>query len=337
MPSRWPAVASLGYLSVVLAACSAADPGPEPAVATKLRFSREVEARHERIRAYFREHDSEGRVASTQTPGGVRIDWLVKPADLPPAPPSPAGDGSSPSGARPLSTELQRTPAARGPAGTVPRVRFDVEAYLSRAGAAAPDDPSQVMRDTPPPSASFDLDALLALPASPLRSGRRAVFGSLDLAELIEEQPLARRSVWIARGSRSRRQSIAVGVTPAQPPSLFVYYTTSDGKRAGDWLGGFDQYQAGFCQVSETVVPGDRLLADSGEPGESSFPVGIQIFEGRWWVFAAGEWVGFYPRCQNAGCGAESATCTDEHPFLFSRHGLRHRAWEGFGVERASD
>jgi hypothetical protein len=337
MPCRWPAVASLGCVSVVLAACSAADPGPEPTVANQLRFSREVEARHDRIRAYFREREGEGRVASTQTPGGVWIDWLAKNADLPPAPPLPTADDSSPSGARRLATELQRTPAARGPAGTVPRVRFDVEAYLNRTGAAAPDDPSLVILDTAPPSAGFDLDALLALPASPLRSGRRALFGSLDLTQLVEEQPLARRSVWIARGSPSRRQSIAVGVTPSQPPALFVYYTTSGGRRAGDWLGGFDQRQAGFCQVSETVVPGDRLLGDQAEPGEASLPVGIQIFEGRWWVFAAGEWVGFYPRCQNAGCGTASATCTDEHPFLFSRHGLRHRAWEGFGVVRASD
>jgi hypothetical protein len=336
MARRRPALAALGCLGVALAACSAADPGPEPAVASKFRFSREVEARHERIRAYFRERESEGRVASTRTPGGTRIDWVAKPPDLPTAPPLPLASKSSPSGVRPLSTELQRTPAARGPAGTLPRVRFDVEAYLNRAGAAAPDDPSRVILDTSPPSAGFELDALLALPASPLRSGRRAVFGSLDLTQLVEEQPLAHRSVWIARGSASRRQSIAVGVTPSEPPALFVYFTTRGG-RGGDWLGGFDQNQAGFCQVSETVVPGDRLLADSAEADEASFPVGIQIFEGRWWVFAAGEWVGFYPRCQDAGCGADSATCTDEHPFLFSRHGLRHRAWEGFGVLRATD
>jgi len=241
-------------LVTLFGACSAADPGAEAqAVGSTAGLSHEVRARHERVRAFFRDRAQSESVAQTRTESGTVVDWLPKPGNLPALPPTPAAfkDGLTPA----ARTELQAQPEARGPAGTVPRVRFDVEAYLRAVGEQVPEDPSQVLNEGP--DRELKLDELLKFPRARLPSAVRSVAGLLDVSPAGAEAGVTRLA--LGRGVRSQRESIVVGASLDDQPTLFTYYTTNGSRSAGDWLGGFDQRQAGFCQVSQTVVAGERL------------------------------------------------------------------------------
>ena len=101
----------------------------------------EIARRQTAIRSYF-----DARVASlhavktTQTSDGTIIDWITptEPRVAPPPPLEPCAQGCA-------TTALQNEPAARGPAGTVPIVRFNVEAYL-HSTAVPPLNPEDVLR-----------------------------------------------------------------------------------------------------------------------------------------------------------------------------------------------
>jgi hypothetical protein len=219
--------------------------------------------------------------------------------------------------------ELMLQPKARGPKGTVPIVRFDVERYLEGV-RIPPEKPEDVLSKMAPPAPASN-DRYYAVWQ---RFG--TFYGSAG-----------RINIWNTTGPVDNETSIAqvavIGGTPMQAieagkieyqalngnkrPHFFTYYRTSGGA-SGDWVGGYNTLVDGWIQVSSSVAPGMSITAwESSENGNQySLPVQVRIHLGNWWVKVAGEWAGYYPTCS----GGDSPPCSSGR--LFSTNGIRNTA-----------
>lgn len=304
---------------------------------------KELRERRDRIRKYFEERKQRREiVATTTTESGQTIDWIwpesqtsdgliesapddaadtAKPEDGTQLPQDANGPAVGDVGEdRPAQTEVQVQPSARGPQGTVPIVRFDVEAYLA-AVDIPPEDPEDVLKKVPPPS--------------PASNDRYYVtwhrFGTFYGSS-------GRINIWNTSGPVNNETSIAqvavIRGTPMQAieagkienqalngnlrPHFFTYFRTN-GTASGDWVAGYNTLVDGWIQYSATVAPGMSLVPwESSEDGaQYSLEVQVRLWEGNWWVKAAGEWAGYYPYCKEGDC--DSGT-------LFSADGIRDQA-----------
>lgn len=310
---------------------AAAQAGPVPALSTVERSRRE-----EMIRAHFAERQSKLAVlATTTTRAGQKLDWIRpetqlrgrKPAAPPPADPSPSGEESpslaaqSPTvgpgvASREQKAKLDLEPAARGPEGTVPVLRFDVEAYL-RTTASLPATMEQFQPDPPPAAASNNRYYTTMWRNDVTNLGTRGFINAWD-SEGPFDGPGAFRDTSIAQSFVSRgspRQTIEAGMTSSLlrfngAPRLFVYYTTNNYASSGDNVGGYDQTVAGWVQVSSSKVPGQTLIGPLSTLNGTQYVMEVRtrLFQGNWWVWINDEWIGYYP-----------AT-------LFSTNGLRSSA-----------
>lgn len=341
-----------GLIAAALLAATSAFAQTAPPTAAQASAERalspdEYQRRKARITAFFDEqHKRVGVVATTRTKSGQIIDWIkpesqVEGGRLARSPgeskadvPKDRIDNPFLDAALPASlkagreeakavTELQLDAAARGPAGTVPIVRFDLEAYFAEV-KDLPDDPSEILTKVPPPDPASN-DRYYAVWQ---RFGD--VFGTLG-----------RINVWDTTGPVGNETSIAqtavirgtpmqaieagkietAGFSPSRRPVFFTYYRTSGGA-SGDWVGGYNRLVDGWIQVSSSVAPGMSLVPWSSVTNGSQFSLDVEVrlWEGNWWVRAAGEWAGYYPQCVGGGappCGRGT---------LFSAAGIRDKA-----------
>jgi hypothetical protein len=204
----------------------------------------------------------------------------------------------------------------------VPIVRFDVEAYLSREGDLP--DLEQLLGKEPPPSPESN-DRYYGVWQ---RFG--SVFGSAG-----------RINIWNVSGPVSGETSIAqvavIRGTPMQAieagktetsstnggrPRFFVFYRTN-GSATGDWVGGYDTTVDGWIQTSSSVAPGMSLggWESSLDGNQYSLDVEVRLWQGNWWVKAAGEWAGYYPHCNGGHAFDPCPGAT-----LFSAEGIREEA-----------
>ena len=194
--------------------------------------------------------------------------------------------------------------AAQGPPGTVPVVRFNVDTYL-RTAEDLPEDPAEVLRKPPPPA-----------PDSNKRYyGVWQRFGTFF-------GTIGRINIWDTGGPTAGETSIAqTAVIRGNPMQaieagkieldtlngdfksyFFTFYRTNGGA-TGDWVGGYNKLVKGWIQVSPSVAPGMSLAAWSSTLGGNQFSLDLEVrlWQGNWWVRAAGEWAGYYPRCKGGG------------------------------------
>ena len=109
---------------------------PSPA-----ELAAELRDRQDRVRAFFVERLARLDIQeTTRTRSGNVVDWLPK-RELSSPPPPPRPPRQLEEGEAYAKTELQAQPEARGPAGTVPKIRFDVESYLKWIGDDVPMQP----------------------------------------------------------------------------------------------------------------------------------------------------------------------------------------------------
>jgi hypothetical protein len=221
-------------------------------------------------------------------------------------------------------TEVQLQGKARGPKGTVPIVRFDVEAYLKNE-IELPLNPQDVLRKPPPPSPDSNnryygvwqrFDTFFGT------SGRINIWDTAGPNS--GETSIAQTAV--IRGNPM--QAIEAGKIESNPlngddvPHFFTYFRTS-GAASGDWVGGYNTLVKGWIQVSSRVAPGMSLANwDSTTNGNQySLDVEVRLWQGNWWVWAAGEWAGYYPMCNGGGAFSPCSGAT-----LFSEAGIRDKA-----------
>jgi hypothetical protein len=333
-------------LPLVIAACEGestaqpeVEPGPQEATGengTALRLTpEERERRKERIRAYFRaRRERLPIVATTRTNSGQIIDWVPRPNDrLAPPPPDeepPTSEERPETLERspgltsvPVRTEVQAQPWARGPEGTVPVVRFDVESYLATE-LEPPENPEDVLAKLPAPSPSSN-GRYYAVWTK--QSSTSAFYGTAGFINIWNTTDLAAKEtsigqVAVIRGSpmQAIEAGKIEGLGGTTWPRFFVYFRTNGGAQ-GNWVGGYNDYFDGWQQVSSTVSPGMSLENWKSVAGGTQYDLNIRvrIVDGNWWVWAAGEWAGYYPRCKY---DERSPTCATKG-YLFSTNGLR--------------
>ena len=288
----------------------------------------EIARRQTAVRSYF-----DARVASlhavktTQTSSGTTIDWVTpdKPQASPPPPLKPCTQLCA-------HTELQDEPAARGPAGTVPVVRFNVDAYL-RSTAVPPLDPEDVLRGlrkgngAAPPSpnakgyyyAAWHHSATQVLGTSGVFYGGGAGLNTWvpvpAAPYLANSHSLSELSVY--GGSGSGLQSVEVGQTQdaslnggSTGTYLFTYYTTNDyTPPGGNNIGGYNQLVTGWHQVASDIVPGVQLYPSTTGGTQYEIEIETMQYQGNYWVWIDTEWIGYYPTSLFASSGiANSAS-----------------------------
>jgi len=315
--------------------------------------SAEFKERRSRIIEFFSQRRNQMRpdvVATTKTKSGQTIDWIRPESQVPggklATPPSedfdeitqpksdldnsyldselPEALQERPRLDESAQTELQLDRSAMGPPGTVPVVRFDLESYLKEHPRYLPKDPIEILTKVPPPAPASN-DRYYAVWQ---RFGD--VFGSIGRINIWNttgpvggETSIAQ--VAVIRGTPM--QAIEAGkiehsaFTPSKRPVFFTYYRTNGGA-SGDWIAGYNALVDGWIQVSSTVAPGLSLVPWESRTDGSQFSLDVEVrlWEGNWWVKAAGEWAGYYPFCK----GGDSRPCAQGT--LFSEAGIRDKA-----------
>lgn len=323
-------------------------PSKAPQNAPKELSPAEYERRKARIVEFVdKQRAKAGVVATTRTKSGQVVDWIkpesqVEGGRLAKAPGDSRPDGPKDRIDNPFletalpaalkqtvreegkaATELQLDASARGPAGTVPVVRFDLDSFFKEV-KDLPEDPTQIFSKVPPPAPASN-DRYYAVWQ---RFGD--VFGTLGRINIWDttgpvgnETSIAQTAV--IRGSPMQAIEAGkietAGFSPSRRPVFFTYYRTNGGA-SGDWVGGYNRLVDGWIQVSSTVAPGMSLVNWSSVTNGSQFSLDVEVrlWEGNWWVRAAGEWAGYYPQCVGGGappCGRGT---------LFSAAGIRDKA-----------
>ena len=328
---------------LVMTGCAGAGKSGDRAEDEESISAAERTIRSNRIRAHFADK-LKGRkvVATTVTRSGQTIDWIrpesqILDGRLGPPPPSQTRD-ADPGGYRnpflaidvglkqldrSAQTELQADADARGPEGTVPLIRFDVERYLDSV-KVPPRDPRDVLKKVPPPAPTSN-DRYYAVWQ---RFG--TFFGTAGRINIWDPSGPVGNETSIAQTAVIRgtpMQAIEAGKIEVQSlngnrnPHFFTYYRTN-GAASGDWIGGYNTLVDGWIQVSPRVAPGMAISAwNSRTNGDQfSLDVEVRIHQGNWWVWVAGEWAGYYPHCVGGG----AAPCT--RGTLFSANGIRDQA-----------
>jgi len=306
----------------------------------------EVKERKDRIRAFFQERVARmSIVTTTMTDSGQVIDWIPQRKDHPAPPPilaptsSDAAEEMAKIPGTPLSvqTEVQAQPWAQGPAGTVPVVRFDVEGFLSSIKdedmPATPEAALQLLNPDSQPT-SRDSGGINFYHATWHRSGIN--FGTGGFINIWNANEVyADDESRVDLVVRRNNQRIVAGTrqypwSHRSVPHFFVFYATNDNK-TGDWIGGWNTEVDGWQQVSQTVAP-HMLFTNFSTIGGTQYDCDfqIQLYQGNWWILAAGQWAGYYPKCRY---GDTSADCTTGG-YLFSLYyGLQYLAdsisWRG--------
>ena len=340
------AIALIFSLSYLSSCATTFENGEKPLSA------QEYQKRSTRIEAFFANRRERYEVvATTTTKSGQVLDWIKPESQTPDGniarPPGEGSFGILKSTAerenhyldvpvpealkeyqrpdRTSLTELQADEAATGPPGTVPIVRFDVASYLRENPVYLPEDPMEILTKVPPPApASNDryyavwqryADNYGSLGRINIWNTAGPVGGETSIAQ-----------VAVIRGSPM--QAIEAGkiehssFAPSKRPTFFTYFRTS-GSASGDWVAGYNALVDGWIQVSGSVAPGMSLVPwESATDGNQySLDVEVRLWEGNWWVRAAGEWAGYYPYCK----GGDSPPCAQGT--LFSAAGIRDKAY----------
>ena len=310
---------------LILSACHSM-PGTGTGVTTETESVSEAERQERalRIRAYFQDKAKRRPiVATTRTKSGQIIDW-VKPESqvdggVLAAPPAMVPKQETPELNRntfltreigiknteaEARAELQLDDGARGPQGTVPIVRFDVDTYLKLA-KIPPKDPRDVLTKVPPPAPASNnrYYAVWQRFGTFYGTAGRINIWNTD-GPVGNETSIAQTAV--IRGDPM--QAIEAGKIELQSlngnrdPHFFTYYRTN-GTASGDWVAGYNTLVDGWIQVSPRVAPGMAISAWNSSQGgnQYSLDVEVRIHQGNWWVWVAGEWAGYYPQCIGGG------------------------------------
>lgn len=225
---------------------------------------------------------------------------------------------------RQAMTELQLDKSAMGPKGTVPIVRFNVDSYLKENPDYLPKDPREIISKVPPPApASNDryyavwqrfADNYGSLGRINIWNTTGPVGGETSIAQVAVIRGTPMQAIEAGKIETA-------GFSPSKRPVFFTYFRTNGGA-SGDWVGGYNHLVDGWIQVSGSVAPGMSLVPweSSTNGAQYSLDVEVRLWQGNWWVRAAGQWAGYYPYCK----GADAPPCASGT--LFSSAGIRDKA-----------
>jgi hypothetical protein len=283
--------------------------------------------RLDEVRQYFKDRqDRREVVAVTATPMGQVLDWvpaeslsadgkLADPPDedridlrsLSEVPADDRDDAVRPMELVPF--ELMAEDAQRGPAGTVPLVRRDIDRivttkslgdFLSKHGRA-----TRLLPDGLGPEVALPEDGTLHKYAYSAHwvtcYGTEGNINAWDpYLEWSDEFSLGQSA--LTRGSGSSKQTIESGHQECRDiysdwvPHLFVFYTTNGYTERGDNKGGYNQDVDGWVQYSSRIFPA-ALSTPASTFGGTQYILNLkwQLWQGNWWFRVNGSWIGYYP------------------------------------------
>ena len=284
------------------------------------------------IRDYFKTRLERLEVVkTTRTPSGQTLDWVAiesqvargKIAD----PPSDSIRLKPVRGRRaeePVKFELEQAEAVRGPAGTVPVVRKNLqqvpswkslEQYLSKHGRRTYTIETEDGHKIEVP-ADGSVHDYASTQQSVTAYGTEGALSAFDpYTEWSDEFSLLQ--LGLIRGSGNGRQTVEVGWQEYRDlygdwvPHLFVFYTTNGYSKSGDKIGGYNRDVDGWVQYSSSIFPETAFGPTSIRGGaQYMIQLKVQLWQGNWWVRCNGEWIGYYPGSLYSTSGLRSKADT---------------------------
>ncbi|HEU4404129.1 MAG TPA: neprosin family prolyl endopeptidase [Polyangiaceae bacterium] len=228
-------------------------------------------------------------------------------------PPLPAGAEAEVAGVARARSEFDTDPSLRPPAGTIAVARPSFEPY--ELGAIGARDLAEYLELAwPKPAPAYVNNRLYGT-----HRDVRANIGTSGNINLWDYQQ-------VASGEMSLLQTAALcwGTSPSTTleaievgfqklPSkyddttvhLFTFFRTAGGA-SGDRVGGYNLDVQGFIQAAGAFPPGAAVSPFSTPDGtQYECRIEVQLFQGNWWVYACGVWIGYYPT-QNSTVAAGS-------------------------------
>jgi hypothetical protein len=303
----------------------------------------DLERRRSAVRQYFQNRVADlDIVATTQTDSGTIIDWVpIKPSRNRPKPPPMPKLPELHEGESWARGELADQPWARGPEGTSPIVRFDVEEYLREVGDNVPDNPVDALKFPAPAPSSKGYYYNRYRLTQPTCSGQGGAacgnWGGYSQIELWDVSVAAGdhsiAQIAIARGSGTYFQTVETGKieTSSGGPKFFTYFTIDNYAEGGsEWTGGYNDGAAFqlWDDPTPNIVPGMAFASTSTETNRVILYVAVVHGDpgNAWWIWANGQWIGYYIECRRVtlptgetGCSTPGAIST------FSTGGLRYQ------------
>ncbi|MGO4377137.1 neprosin family prolyl endopeptidase [Pseudoduganella sp. RAF19] len=275
------------------------------------------ERKYEReIRSYFEDRLACMEIrATTETPRGQIIDWVPIESQLTGkkriAEPPPGGHSFVMSKQHPDKLglfELEDARVARGPSGTVPVLRKNLdEIRFSQplrkllgkypyAGFEAP----QAGRMQPAPSVDGP-HWHATTSQSVICFGGEGVLSAFDpYCENADDFSLMQ--IALSNGDTGKTQTVEAGWQERKDsygdwvPHLFLYYTTNGYAKDGDNVGGYNQDVDGWVQYDSAIHPGAISSPNSTRGGDQFvMQIKYQLYRGNWWFMCNGRWIGYYP------------------------------------------
>lgn len=291
----------------------------------------DVDARRAVLRDYFTARRARlNIVATTVTDSGQVIDWIPRDSQVPSgrvaSPPKSQGTQVTDTGDESGTFELAVQPHARGPAGTVPVLRRDVDEVLNNIS------PSGGIQDFLSKYGTANhrggpegvVEAQFEDPGSPAHEyAHTAQFvenfggeGNINLWNpyVWKDGEFSLGQVAVSRSSGgSALQTVETGWQDYKnlygdySPHFFIYYTTNGYASQGDNVGGYNRDVDGWVQYSSTVFPGAKFTQTSVLNGSQySQLFHVELYQGNWWIMLGTNWVGYYPASLFATSGLRS-------------------------------
>lgn len=274
--------------------------------------------RHEaEIRGYFENRRAHlDIVCTTRTPHGQVIDWIPRDSQLrpgrtiakPPRGSSPADGVDDERPDRPVRFELEDSKVERGPRGTVPVLRKNLDGIrftqslrkllgkYPYAGFEAP----VGGRMQPQPSVDGPHWHAMSDQSVICYGGEGALSAFDPYCENADDFSLMQ--IALSNSDTGRLQTVEAGWQERKDsygdwvPHLFTYYTTNGYTDDSDNEGGYNQDVDGWVQYDGSVHPG-AISSPNSTRGGSQYVMKIkyQLYEGNWWFKCNDRWLGYYP------------------------------------------
>jgi hypothetical protein len=205
--------------------------------------------------------------------------------------------------------ELEVDDSERGPAGTVPVLRKNLDAlgythplrqYLSKyRGALALDVRGGTLLAPGPQSRGTHWFCNSS--QSILCFGGEGQFSCFDPFTASSAE-FSLIQIGLSNHDLPSVQSVEAGwqkyqdITGDWIPHLFVYYTTNGYAKDENGQGGYNMDVDGWVQYDNVIFPGTTFTPYSEIGGaQRKIAIKYQLWEDNWWLQCQGRWVGYYP------------------------------------------
>lgn len=228
-------------------------------------------------------------------------------------PPPPVDLEAKLPGVAQARSEFDTDPSLRPPEGTIPVARPRFEPY--ELGEIRARDLAEYMELAwPKPAPSYVNNRLYGTHRDVRANiGTAGNINAWDYQQVASNEMSLLQTAALCWGSNASTtlEAIEVGFQKLQSKygdttvHLFTFFRTAGGA-TGDRIGGYNLDVQGFIQAAGAFPPGAAIGPFSTLGGtQYECKIEVQLYQGNWWVYACGTWIGYYPT-QNSAVAAGS-------------------------------